>query len=121
MRILRSRMVDHARKVGRRVATVSLEERPREETGPDDFERLWDCEWSKRLVALSLERLKRRVGPKQFQIFHAYMVLEWSMAEVTNTLGVSQRQVYMAKYRVGEKFQEELRAVQAEDANETQE
>jgi len=37
------------------------------------------------------------------------MMEEWSMAEVTSTLGVSTRQVYMAKYRVGEKFEEELK------------
>ncbi len=110
MTVLRSRMADHARKNGRRVPTVSLEfEGVLSNDSRDEFKQLWDNEWSKRMVSLALERVKRRVGPKQFQIFHAYMMEEWSMAEVTSTLGVSTRQVYMAKYRVGEKFEEELK------------
>jgi RNA polymerase sigma factor (sigma-70 family) len=116
MRVLRSRMVDHVRKNSRRVATVSLEvQEMAGEDGRDEFEQLWNNEWSRRMVGLALDRVKRRVGPKQFQIFYAYMVQEWTMAEVMETLGVSQRQVYMAKYRVGAKFEEELRAMREEE------
>lgn len=69
------------------------------------------------MVSLALERVKRRVGPKQFQIFHAYMMQEWTMREVMETLGVSNRQVYMAKYRVGNKFEEELVRLREEGAD----
>ena len=118
MTVLRSRMADHARKNGRRVPTVSLEyEGLPAVRGRDEFKQLWNNEWSKRMVSLALERVKRRVGPKQFQIFHAYMMQEWTMREVTETLGVSNRQVYMAKYRVGEKFEEELVRLREEGAD----
>ncbi len=118
MTVLRSRMADHARKNGRRVPTVSLEfEGLPAVRGRDEFKQLWNNEWNKRMVSLALERVKRRVGPKQFQIFHAYMMQEWTMREVTETLGVSNRQVYMAKYRVGEKFEEELVRLREEGAD----
>ena len=118
MTVLRSRMADHARKNGRRVPTVSLEyEGLPAVRGRDEFKQLWNNEWSKRMVSLALERVKRRVGPKQFQIFHAYMMQEWTMREVTETLGVSNRQVYMAKYRVGGKFEEELVRLREEGAD----
>lgn len=118
MTVLRSRMADHARKDGRRVPTVSLEyEGLPMHRGRDEFKQLWNNEWSKRMVSLALERVKRRVGPKQFQIFHAYMMQEWTMREVMETLGVSNRQVYMAKYRVGKKFEEELVGLQEEGAD----
>lgn len=110
MRILRSRIVDAVRKRHRRVQTVEWQP-DREDIGDDQFELLWDREWSKSLVNLALGRVKQQVKPKQYQIFHAYVVKEWTMQEVMDTLGVSQRQVYMAKYRVGEKFEEELRAL----------
>lgn len=119
MRVLRSRMIDHSRKVRRRVSTVSMEDYSMECQGPDDFELLWDSEWGERLVRIALGRLKQRVAAKQFQIFDAYMIKEWSMEEVMETLGVSQRQVYMAKYRVGAKFREELEAAQMENGAES--
>jgi RNA polymerase sigma-70 factor (ECF subfamily) len=118
MTVLRSRMADHARKDGRQVPTVSLEyEGLPMHRGRDEFKQLWNNEWSKRMVSLALERVKRRVGPKQFQIFHAYMMQEWTMREVMETLGVSNRQVYMAKYRVGKKFEEELVSLREEGAD----
>ena len=111
MCVLRNRMIDQGRKRGRRIVTVSLGEESGEDSGQDDFEDLWNNEWSSRRVELALGKLKQRVSPRQFQIFHAFVVREWSMQETREVLGGSDRQVYMAKYRVDKKFKEELEAL----------
>ena len=54
------------------------------------------------LFEAALARVKRRVSPKQFQMFDLYVIQQWSMALVTTTLGVNAAQVYMAKMRVGD-------------------
>ena len=70
MTVLRSRMADHARKNGRRVPTVSLEfEGVLSNDSRDEFKQFWDYEWSKRMVSLALERVKRRVGRSSFRFF----------------------------------------------------
>ena len=88
------------------------------ELGPDPkapyLETVWEEEWQTSLVQGALERLKKRVSPLQFQIFHAYVIEDWEVAEVMRALEVSRAQVYLAKHRVGAVFREELEELKEE-------
>jgi RNA polymerase sigma-70 factor (ECF subfamily) len=72
------------------------------------LESAWEAEWQQNLLEQALARVKRRVSPKQFQMFDLYVTQNWPMTEVTNTLGVNPAQVYMAKMRVTRLLKKEL-------------
>ena len=110
--VLRSRIADFYRKRKRQPELVGLDDVAWPEAVAPDLERVWDEEWSRRLVGMALEKTKARVSPRQYQIFHSYMVQEWSMQEVTETLRVTRKQVYLAKQRVGKVFEVEVRRLE---------
>jgi len=95
----------------RRTATI---DRLAGEDGAETLERLWENEWRYNLSEVAIERVKKQVSPKQFQIFHAYVIKEWDTARVKSELGVSQSQVYLAKHRVGALLKKELAALKKE-------
>ncbi len=95
--------------------TVSVIERM-EDPKADVLERLWDVEWKNNIADAALARVKKLVSPKQYQIFHYYVVKQWEASRVTERLGVSMAQVYLAKHRVGAVLKKELAKLE-EDAD----
>jgi len=79
------------------------------------LERMWDYEWQKNLMSAALEKVKNQVSPKQFQIFHCYVIQEWKPKKVQTELDVSLAQVYLSKNRVGAIFKRELKALEAHE------
>jgi len=77
--------------------------------------RLWDVEWKKNVADAALSRVKAQVSPKQYQIFHYYVVKQWDAKKVQDHLNVSMAQVYLAKHRVGSVLKKELSRLE-EDA-----
>ena len=57
---------------------------------------------------MAFAKVRQRVVMKQYQIFYCYVVQEWSVDQVRETLGVSADQVYTAKRRVGKVFEASL-------------
>jgi RNA polymerase sigma-70 factor (ECF subfamily) len=55
-----------------------------------------------------LSRVKAQVSPKQYQIFHYYVIKQWDAKKVQDHLNVSMAQVYLAKHRVGSVLKKEL-------------
>lgn len=97
----------------RRTATI---DRLEGENGADILDQVWEREWMSNLTEVALQRVKKLVSPKQYQIFHAYVVKEWEVAKVTRELGVSQSQVYLAKHRVGALMKDEIEKLKREFA-----
>lgn len=95
----------------RRTATI---ERIEGENGADILDQVWEREWMSNLTDVALGRVKKLVSPKQYQIFHAYVVKEWDVAKVKSELGVSQSQVYLAKHRVGSLLKQEIESLKRE-------
>tara|TARA_R110000850_G_scaffold157962_8_gene282057 strand:- start:211 stop:891 length:681 start_codon:yes stop_codon:yes gene_type:complete len=89
-------------------------ERIEGENGEEVLERIWDNEWMANLSQVAIERVKKIVSPKQFQIFHAYVIKEWDTARVKQELGVSHSQVYLAKHRVGSLIKKEIEVLKKE-------
>ncbi len=95
----------------RNTATI---ERLAGEDGEDILEKMWDNEWRTNLSDVAIERVKKLVSPKQFQIFHAYVIKDWDVAKVKEELGVSPSQVYLAKHRVGGLIKKEIDVLKKE-------
>jgi RNA polymerase sigma-70 factor (ECF subfamily) len=89
------------------VRTATLERVP----DPDSLrlEARWDEEWQKNLVHAALERVKRKVNPKQYQIFYLHVLKQFPAAEVARTLGVNIAVVYLAKHRVAALVKKEIK------------
>jgi RNA polymerase sigma factor (sigma-70 family) len=81
----------------------------------DVLERMWESEWLENLTTSALEKVKVQVSPKQFQIFHCYVIQEWDAKKVQDHLKVSIAQVYLAKHRVGVIFRRELKLLEADE------
>ena len=78
-----------------------------------DVATAWDREWEKNLAHTALERIKRRVHPKQFQMFDLYVTQAWPIRDITETLGVHRTQVYMAKLRISRLLKREVARLSA--------
>ncbi len=114
--IVRSRISDHYRKHYKdqhkqKVMTPGESSR---ETLPEpmiapELEKIWDTEWQENLVGLALQQVKMKVSPRQYQLFHCYVVENWDVGRIRSHLQASRAQTYMAKYRVGSVFEQELK------------
>lgn len=89
--------------------TATIERIPGEDGR--NLEREWDREWEKNLFEAALERVKKRVNARQFQIFDCCVVKRWSAAKVAETLRVNVAQVYLAKHRVAAMMKKEVAAL----------
>lgn len=88
-----------------------------EETGPLErvadpagagFEQAWDQEWQLSLMESAIDRLRRRVKPKHFQIFELYNLRNWKPEAVARELGVSRIQVYLVHHRLTKLLKQEI-------------
>ena len=88
--------------------------------GPSDIENVadpratglgdaWDAAWERRLTEVALDRVRRRVDPRSYQIFDLYVLKERPAREVADRIGVHVARVYLAKQRVGARVRRELR------------
>jgi RNA polymerase sigma-70 factor (ECF subfamily) len=75
------------------------------------LETAWDREWERNLFDAALERVKKQVNARQFQIFECCVVKHWGAARVASTLRVNVAQVYLTKHRVGALMKREVAAL----------
>lgn len=73
-----------------------------------DLEAKWDSEWRVHAQQTVMERVKRKVNAKHYQIFDAHVVKGWPVEKVSATLGVSDDLVYKVKERVTKLIKEDL-------------
>jgi hypothetical protein len=81
---------------------------------PDDFDlqAAWDEEWQSNVLAAALERVKRKIDPKRYQIFDCSVIKQWPASKVAAELHVSVAQVYLVKHRVSALVKKEVTAVE---------
>ena len=77
------------------------------------LESIWDQEWEKNLVDAALERVKKCVSAKQYQMYYLNTVKKMPVRTVAKTLGVNAAQVYLAKHRVGSVLKGEIKSLEA--------
>jgi RNA polymerase sigma factor (sigma-70 family) len=89
--------------------TATIERVP--DTSAVDLDALWEKEWQNNLMAAAMDRVKKKVDPKQFQIFDCYVRKDWPAQKVAAELSVSVGQVYLARHRVTALLKKEVRAL----------
>jgi RNA polymerase sigma factor (sigma-70 family) len=112
----RWRIVDQLRKRQRRAAVEVSEHQAQAETVleeiPDSIssrlEVIWETEWEQNLVDAAVQRVKRQVKPKHFQIFELYALKGWPVPKVAETLGVNMAQVHLVKHRIANLIRKEV-------------
>ena len=72
------------------------------------LEQQWDQEWRLSLVQMAMDHVRRRVKPKQYQMFDLYVTQHLPMEQVTRMLNVNAAQVYMAKLRISVMIRHEV-------------
>ena len=71
-------------------------------------QQLWNSEWEQNLLSTAIERVKKQVSAKHFQIFDLAVIRQWSTARISAELGVNSSYVYITKHRVNNRFKAEL-------------
>ena len=77
-----------------------------------DLDAAWEQEWQRNVLAAALERVKRKIDPKRYQIFDCLIVKQWPASKVAAELRVSIAQVYLVKHRVSALLKREVAAVE---------
>lgn len=83
-----------------------LEELADATAGPLDA--IWDEEWRLNQLQMAIERVKRRVSPRQWQMFDLAALQTWPTDRIVALLGVNRAQLYMAKMRIGRLLKAEI-------------
>jgi RNA polymerase sigma-70 factor (ECF subfamily) len=78
--------------------TDFLEKVPAPDSEP--IGEIWEQEWAKNLSDVAIERVKERVGTKQFQMFDLYVLKNWPVREVARSLHTNVAYVYVTKHRI---------------------
>jgi RNA polymerase sigma-70 factor (ECF subfamily) len=76
------------------------------------LDSLWQKEWEQHLMRAALERVKRQVSPRQFQMFDLHVLQNQPVKLTAGTLQVSVAAVYMAKHRIARLLKKEIREVE---------
>ncbi len=117
--VTRRRVVDHLRRRSPELQIGSVDpsgqaaDRVPDPASPA-FESLWEEEWQKHVFHTAVQRVKRRIQARQFQMFDLYVRQQWPIKTVMSTLGVNAAQVYMAKMRISRMIKEEVRQLKSE-------
>jgi RNA polymerase sigma factor (sigma-70 family) len=80
-----------------------------------DLDALWEADWKDNLLEAAIARVKKKVDPKQFQIFDCYVRKEWPAQKVAERLRVSVGQVYLARHRVAALLKKEIKTLEKID------
>lgn len=68
---------------------------------PAELDEHWEAEWRANLLREALERVKRKVNPAHYEIYHLTVVQGLSVRETARALAVSVAQVYLVRHRLG--------------------
>jgi DNA-directed RNA polymerase specialized sigma24 family protein len=74
---------------------------------PKDDEDEWDEEWQRHILAAAIERLAKRVKPRQFQVFELYVRQQWPVLKVSAQLGINPASVYVIGHRLTKQLKAE--------------
>ena len=106
--VSRNRFLDHLRRDSRQLNTLREDEAgkaagdfadPREDPA-QQFQRVFDEEWHKHLLARALESLKPKMRPRTYQIAYQLFIRWKSVSETATLLGVNRTVISLVKHRV---------------------
>src|ERR1051326_403935 len=72
------------------------------------FEAAWDEEWEKTLLDAAVERVKKKVDPKHYQVFDLHVVQKWPIPKVAKALKIGRGRIYLIKHRINQLLKKEI-------------
>ncbi len=72
------------------------------------LDEIWETEWRKHHLMYCLRLIKKEVAEDTYQAFDYYVLKEWPVERVAQTLGVSANKVYVAKSRIEKKLRQKM-------------
>jgi DNA-directed RNA polymerase specialized sigma24 family protein len=82
---------------------------------PLQIEAVWDNEWRENQLRSALNRIKLRVNPAHYEMYHLHVVQGLSARDAARALEVSVSAVHLAKHRVGKQVKAELKRLEREE------
>ena len=73
---------------------------PEIEDPVNEWGKIWDAEFFGHANEMALARVKQKVSPKQYQIFHLYCIKQRDVQQIAAMLDVTANEIYLAKNRV---------------------
>jgi RNA polymerase sigma factor (sigma-70 family) len=119
LNLTRWRIVDQLRKRKSNSAAPSIRSEPGSRTATVEcvadpaalnLDAVWEREWEQQILEAAIQRVKLKVNPEHYQIFHLCVFKEWPVKKVATELGVSAAQVYLIRHRVGAVLKKEIKA-----------
>jgi RNA polymerase sigma factor (sigma-70 family) len=102
----RQRKINHRNRPDTSADTATIERIP--DPAGIDWSASWDEEWERNLLVAAIDRVKRKVDPKQYQIFDLYVIKQWPVLKVVRTLNVSSGKVYLIRHRINKLLKKEI-------------
>ena len=124
MLIIRRRIIDYMRKIGREPPRHQSQTDPAAATArtgtmeriPDpegaQVDRIDEEEWQQHIFQAALQRIKQVVDYEEYQVFDCYALKGWPPEQVAQTLSVTMSFVYNAKYRLTKMLKEEVQRLE---------
>jgi RNA polymerase sigma factor (sigma-70 family) len=81
------------------------------------LDSIWDEEWEQHLLQAALEKVKRQVSPRHFQIFYLHVIKQVPALKAARALGVNLGRVYLVKHRVRPLFEKAVKQVESDLRN----
>ncbi len=122
LKTTRWKILDHLNRV--RKKDVASSNPPSREPGgtatverlPDptslDLDAAWEADWRANLLDAAMERVKKRVRPKTFQLFELRVIKDWPVSKIARALGVNSVEVHLARHRVSKLIEKEARRLE---------
>lgn len=80
-----------------------------------DWQEAWETDWEKNLMQAAIQRVKKRVDAKAYQIFDLLVFKEWQVLRVARALKVSRAQVYLIKHRISKVLKDEVAQIRRKE------
>jgi RNA polymerase sigma factor (sigma-70 family) len=68
----------------------------------------WNEEWEQNLMQVAIERVKRKVDGKHFQVFELSAVKGWPVSRICKALKINPATIYLAKHRISKLIKREV-------------
>lgn len=77
------------------------------------LDEIWNEEWEQNMLETAIERIKKKVDPKQYQIFDLYVLRQWPVSKVCQSLQISSARVYLVKHRLSSLIKKEVKLLES--------
>jgi len=77
-----------------------------------DLDAVWDREWEHQILEAAIQRVKRKVNPEHYQIFHLLAIEHKRIADVAKMVGRNRAQIYLIKHRVTNALKKIVKALE---------